>query len=232
MASSPAGRAGSSAAGSAPSEAAGGPGMSGISGALTAVRLPSAASPAPAAAGAVVCAAGASSAVVSGAPGRVGAGACGSGSPKMAPARVSQASYMPSQPARGALVEVRLAGAADAQLVVGVADAQPRRVHGVQGLADAGAHGGALDRVGVGGLRVVAGADVLERRVGDLEPAAVVEGVVGLDLALVGEADRRQRAVGVAAREPHLERQRVWSAPASAPGKSRFRRATTVRASM
>ena len=49
-------------------------GMSGISGALTAARLPSAASPAPAAAGALVCAAGASSAAVSGAPGRVGRG--------------------------------------------------------------------------------------------------------------------------------------------------------------
>src|SRR5206468_726217 len=48
-----------------------------------------------------------------------------------------------------------------------------------------------------------------ERRVADLQPAAVVEGVVGLDLALVGEADRRQGAVGVAAREPHLQRQRV-----------------------
>ena len=91
---------------------------------------------------------------------------------------------------------------------VGVADAQPRRVHGVQRFADAGAHGGALDRVRVGGLGVLAGADVLEGGVGDLQAAAVVEGVVGLDLAVV-EADRGQGAVGVPAGEAHLERERV-----------------------
>jgi hypothetical protein len=195
--SSRAGRAESSAAGSP----AGGPGMSGMSGALTAARLPSAASPAPA-----VAARGRRRQPAARKPRRQavprraqhplaaarprGAGRRGGRHLRRAAtaARVSQASY------------VCRAGSARARAPETSADDAP---------TNAGAHGGALDRVGVGGLRVVAGADVLERRVGDRQPAPVVEGLVGLDLALVGEADRRQGPVGVAAREAHLERQRV-----------------------